>query len=60
MTRLSELSASFYKKQGTTKNHAFSTKNYFLEIVPQKSFKIDFFIKIVQSEVFVEYFFNKT
>ena len=42
------------------KNHTFSTKNYFLEIVHQKSFKTDYFIKIVQSKVFVEQFFNKT
>lgn len=42
------------------KNHTFSTKIYFLEIVPQKSFKTDVFIKIVQSKGLVEYFFNKT
>ncbi len=36
------------------KIHTFSMKNYFLEIVPQKSFKIDYFIEIVQSKVFIE------
>jgi hypothetical protein len=42
------------------KNYILSMKNYFLEIVHQKSFKTDEFIEIVQCEGIVEYFFTKT